>query len=67
MVQFQLQGNKPPREIATALYLGILSRFPTETELKTVESYTKATGSKRETVTDLAWSLVNNPEFLYRH
>jgi hypothetical protein len=67
MLQFQLQGRKPPREIATALYLGILSRFPTEQELKTAEAYAQSAGSKREAVLDLAWALINSAEFLYRH
>jgi hypothetical protein len=67
MVQFQLQGNKPTREIASAMYLGILSRFPTEPELQAVESYAKTATSRREAVIDLAWALINSSEFLYRH
>jgi hypothetical protein len=67
MLQFQLQGNKPMREIATALYLGILSRYPTEAELKAAEAYAQAAASKREAVLDLAWALVNSAEFLHRH
>jgi hypothetical protein len=67
MLQFQLQGNKQPREIITALYLGILSRFPTQEESRTAETYAKSAGSKREAVTDLAWALINSTEFLYRH
>jgi len=68
MLQFQLQGNKTPREIATGMYLGILSRFPTEEELKTVETYMQAGAlTRREAVLDLAWALINNAEFLYRH
>ena len=67
MLQFQLQGNKPPREIITALYLGILSRFPTAGEMQTAGAYAKSAASKREAVTDLAWALINGPEFLYRH
>jgi hypothetical protein len=67
MLQFQLQGNKPVRDIATAMYLGLLSRFPTEEELKTAEAYAQAAGNKRNAVTDLAWALINSAEFLYRH
>jgi hypothetical protein len=68
MVQFQSQGNKPPREIASNLYLGILSRFPTEAELRTAEAYFQsASRSRREAVVDLAWALINTSEFLYRH
>jgi hypothetical protein len=67
MLQYQLQGNKPPREIVTAMYLGILSRFPTDDEVKTAEAYAKSVPSKREAATDLAWALINSAEFLYRH
>jgi len=67
MLEFQLQGNKPPRDIAIAMYLGILSRFPTDEEMKTAESYAQSAKSKREAVTDLAWALINSGEFLYRH
>jgi hypothetical protein len=68
MVEYQSQGRKPPREIATNLYLGILSRYPTEEELKAAETY--ATSGKvktREAVVDLAWVLLNSAEFLHRH
>jgi hypothetical protein len=67
MLQYQLQGNKPVREIVTGMYLGILSRFPTEAEVQIAENYAKAAGNKRDAATDLAWALVNNAEFLYRH
>jgi hypothetical protein len=68
MVQFQSQGNKPPREIATGLYLGILSRFPTQAEAKAVEAYFQSGArGRREAVVDVAWALMNSSEFLYRH
>ncbi|MHB1033575.1 MAG: DUF1553 domain-containing protein [Pirellulales bacterium] len=52
-------------EIAERLYLTILSRFPTDADLKTVEEYAKANGGVAWI--DLAWALVNSPEFLLRH
>ncbi len=68
MIQYQTQSRKNPREIAVAMYLGILSRFPTEKEFKTVEAYFQSGGvNQREAATDLAWALINGPEFLYRH
>lgn len=56
------------RESATTLYLTILSRFPTEEELKTVETYSKnGVVKEREALIDLAWALINSAEFHYRH
>lgn len=50
------------------LYLTILSRFPTDEELKIAEAYGKAGGQKsREDWIDISWSLINGKEFLYRH
>jgi hypothetical protein len=68
MVQFQSQAKKPAREVATNLYLGILSRYPTEDELKVAEAHAAAgKGNPRDAVADLVWALMNNAEFLYRH
>ena len=68
MVQNLTQTKKTPREIATGMYLGILSRFPTETELQNIEAYFQAGKVKtREAAADLAWALINSAEFLYRH
>ena len=68
MVEYQVTSKKTPREMAAGVYLGILSRFPTETEMKTVEAYLQSGQPKgRDAVADLAWALINCPEFLYRH
>jgi hypothetical protein len=68
MIQYQMQGAKGPRAIANGLYLGILSRFPTEEELRTVETYAQSSNLRpREAAVDLAWALLNSAEFLYRH
>jgi hypothetical protein len=45
----------------------ILSRPPTAKELKAVAAYVEATPSKRNAAIDIAWALINNTEFLYRH
>ena len=37
MIKNLVVAGKDPRDIATGMYLGILSRFPTEDELKIVE------------------------------
>jgi hypothetical protein len=60
-------GGKP-NEIAEELYLTILSRFPTDADIKAAEEFakTKVTGG-RNVWLDLAWALINSPEFLLRH
>lgn len=64
MVEYQ--AKKTPAEMATGMYLGILSRFPTPEETRTVEAYYQ-TSKPREAAVDLAWALMNSAEFLYRH
>jgi hypothetical protein len=49
------------------MYLGILSRYPTAEETKTVETYFRSASRQRDAVVDLAWALINSAEFLYRH
>ena len=67
-LRVMISSSEKTNEIAERLYLTILSRFPTEADLKTLERYAKAGGPKgREMWLDLAWALVNSPEFLLRH
>jgi hypothetical protein len=68
MVTYLTSTKKTTRELATGMYLGILSRFPTETELQNVEAYFQNGKVKEhDAAVDLAWALVNSTEFLYRH
>jgi hypothetical protein len=61
------QGGKP-NEIAERLYLTILSRFPTDADVKAAEEYAKSGATKGNDIwIDLAWALINSPEFLLRH
>jgi hypothetical protein len=63
-----MHSGKKPGQIVAALYLMILSRAPTEAELKVLREHSQQSGSKgRDALVDLAWALVNSPEFLYRH
>lgn len=59
--------NRDPSRVVDELYLTILSRFPTPEERKAVADYLQSTRVKRDTAVDLAWALLNSPEFLYRH
>ena len=67
MIEFQTSSNRPPAEVATGMYLGILSRFPTAAEIKTAQEYFQSGTGKRRAAVDLAWALMNSTEFLYRH
>jgi hypothetical protein len=68
MVEFQTTSNHPVSTVATGMYLGILSRFPTGEELKIAQAYFQKPGvTRRQAVVDLAWALMNSSEFIYRH
>ena len=63
-----MQTKNNPRQVVTGLYLTILSRYPTNEELKIVQEYSPAGSRKgQEAAVDLAWALINSAEFLYRH
>ncbi len=62
-----LEASRPLEETVTELYFTILSRRPTEEELKTAAAYVGAAKTKRDGLVDVAWALVNTSEFLYRH
>ena len=67
MIDYQVSSNRAPAEIATGMYLGILSRYPTTTEVKTSQDYFQSGVGRRQAAVDLAWALMNSSEFLYRH
>jgi hypothetical protein len=67
MITFQTATNRPVGDVATGMYLGILSRFPTAAETGAVESYFQSGIPRRQATVDLAWALMNSTEFLYRH
>jgi hypothetical protein len=54
------------RATVEALYLTILSRYPTDEELKIIADY-KNGGNNRRVGQDLAWALINTAEFQFRH
>jgi len=60
-------GNKP-NEITERLYLTILSRFPTDADMRVAKEHAKTGVTKRRDVwVDVAWALINSLEFLLRH
>jgi hypothetical protein len=63
-----LENQKRPREIVDALYLTILSRYPTDSERQSVLTYAQSAKlGLRQSALDLAWALINTAEFLCRH
>ena len=67
-IQYLLQNRTNPRQVVTGLYLMILSRFPTEEELRIAGEYGQSSSAgAREATMDLAWALINSAEFQYRH
>ncbi len=63
-----VQSQAAPPEIVAGLYLSILSRYPTDGEWRVVAEYSRSGKVKpREALNDLAWTLINSAEFLYRH
>jgi hypothetical protein len=64
----QARPGGKPRDPIDRVYLAILSRYPTDEELKMVASYYQSVqGNKWPAIVDLAWALINSAEFLYRH
>ena len=63
-----LQSKDKPRDAVDELYLTILSRHPTESELSVLAAYRQANANTgRRIGIDLAWALINSAEFQYRH
>lgn len=63
-----IYSNRRQNQIAKELYLMILSRYPTDSELKIVAVYCRSDAvEKRQGLEDLAWALINSAEFLHRH
>jgi hypothetical protein len=60
------KGNRT--ELIKNIYVTILSRYPTPSELEIADKYFQSEGMARKAaIEDLAWALINTKEFLYRH
>ncbi len=54
--------------VIRAIYMNVLSRYPTEDELAAAMEYARTEGlNPRQAADDLVWALINSKEFLYRH
>ncbi len=61
------QPAAKPRDTVDALYLTILSRYPTADELATLTAYRQTVAEGWRVAQDVAWALINTAEFQYRH
>ncbi len=62
-----IQSSNDPRDIVRNLYLAILSRCPTDDELKIALDHRRSSADNRRFALDVAWALINTAEFQYRH
>ena len=67
-MQALLRNANDTAAVTKSLYLTILSRYPTDDELKIANNYAASSGiARRQAAIDIAWALINSSEFLYRH
>ena len=60
-----LQTEPDNQELVIELYLSTLSRFPTDTELETAETYIAESPERRSGSEDLLWALISSRAFLF--
>ncbi len=60
-------AQKSPAEIVTHLYLSALCREPTAVELEKAAAYLSMHSDPGAALEDLAWSVLNLREFVFRH
>ena len=60
-------ARKSPAEMVTHLYLSALCREPTAIELEKATGYLSAHSDPGAALEDLAWSVLNLREFVFRH
>jgi hypothetical protein len=60
-------NREKDKDAVTELYLTILSRFPTEEELQILKLHRETGSGTGRVLRDLAWALINSPEFSFRH
>ena len=59
--------NKTDEEIIAHLYLAALCRYPKEIELNKAKTYLAASADRASGIEDIAWSVLNLREFVFRH
>lgn len=59
--------KKTDNEIITHLYLAALCRYPREIELNRAGAYLAGSADRGSGIEDIAWSILNLREFVFRH
>jgi hypothetical protein len=59
--------RKPNDQLINALYLGVLSRYPSDAEMKAAQAIVTAAGSQAAGGTSLVWSLYNKVDFVFNY
>jgi hypothetical protein len=59
--------RKPNDQLINALYLGVLSRYPSDAEMKAAQTVLTAAGSQAAGGTSLLWSLYNKVDFVFNY
>ncbi len=62
-----LQQIPDDRQLVEDLYLGALSRYPTEDEMKKSLDYVGRADNRKAGFEDVLWSLINVREFVFNH
>jgi hypothetical protein len=61
-------GELPEEEMAEKIYLTVLSRLPSKTEVATLKEHAESTSTwGKSLASDLVWALFNQPEFYFNH
>ena len=61
-------ASKSNNDLINTLYLTILSRYPTQDEMKTALATLPSNGANRATpIQDLVWSLYNKVDFVFNY
>lgn len=64
-------SSRAPAEIVATLYLTVLGRLPTDTELKTavavIPSDATSLAARQAATEDVVWALLNSAEFVFNH
>ena len=62
------RSDQPPASLIDELFLGTLSRFPTEGERRVMlDLFRDEKGDRRAAVEDIMWTLLNAKEFVFNH